>query len=296
MSSLDKALAIVSLYATDRVTLTVSEVASDLSMPKSSVSRLMRSMADAGLLEPQAGGRGYMPGVLAFRLGNLYQTQLRIMDLVDEATVELVEKYGLTGYIGVRRGTDVVLLSVRQGRFPIRLVLERGTRVPAHVSAIGQALLSRLSDDTIQALYPVPLRYRETGVTHTPDEIVECVRRVRALGHAALEGVTFHGFNAVSAAVESPIEGTCVGFSLSYPRELLARFDLVELIEAITASAARIGAKTGDSYWTDRSVPAEGARDAEGTASAASAAQPSITVQPNPTAKTPSHSYQLGGT
>lgn len=254
MSSLDKALAIIALFSTDRPVLSVSEVAHELQIPKSSVSRLMKTMAGADLIEVQPGGRGYVPGAFAFRLGNLYQARLRIMDLVDSAIGELVARFGLTGYAGVLTGADVVLLSVRQGHFPIRMVLERGTRIPAHVSAIGQALLSRRSDAEIEALYPVPFRYKETGTSYTPSDILARASEVRALGYSAVEGVTFRGFNAVGAAIESGKENLCVGFSLSYPQELLAQFELDEIIDAIITEATRIGEKTGDAYWAGRST------------------------------------------
>jgi DNA-binding IclR family transcriptional regulator len=254
MSSLNKALAIIAQFSAERPVISVSEVANELQIPKSSVSRLMKTMAGSGLIEAQAGGRGYVTGPFAFRLGNLYQARLRIMDLVDAAIGELVARFGLTGYAGVLTGADVVLLSVRQGHFPIRMVLEPGTRIPAHVSAIGQALLSRRSDAEIEALYPAPFRYKETDNSYTPSDIVTRAREVRALGYSSVEGMTFRGFNAVGAAIESAKENLCVGFSLSYPKELLAQFELNEIIAAITAEAMRIGEKTGDVYWADRSA------------------------------------------
>jgi DNA-binding IclR family transcriptional regulator len=283
MSSLEKALSIIARFSADRPSLSVSEIATELEMPKSSVSRMMKTMAEAGLIEAQAGRRGYAPGLLAFRLGNLYQARLRVMDLVDAAVAGMVARYGLTGYVGVLTGADIVMLSVHQGRFPIRLVLERGAKVPAHVSAMGQALLSRLDDDAIAALYPGSVRYAETAITETPAEIIARARAVREQGYAAVSGVTFRGFNAVGAAVDSAKERLCVGFSLSYPQEMLSRFDLSEIIGAITAGAAEVGEKTGDPYWTAR-LPAEGGSRAENGQPAVARAAPTGAGPAGPTA------------
>src|ERR1700752_4023031 len=66
MSTLANAVAVLRLFASDRVELTVTDVARALDMPKSSVSRLLKSMRDAGLLT--GAGAGAAP---RYRLGNL---------------------------------------------------------------------------------------------------------------------------------------------------------------------------------------------------------------------------------
>lgn len=264
MSSLDKALQILSCFSLERPELGVSEVAQELGMPKSSASRLMKAMAGAGLLDQEKGRRVYVPGIMAFQLGNIYQRHLKILNLVDEAVTDLVERFGLTGYIGVMNGTDVVLIAVRQGNYPIRMVLEKGTRVPAQVTAIGLALLSRRSDAEIRELFPEPVSYEQTNQVTSPEAILSSAARVREAGYATVEGFTFRGFNAIAAAVESISERQLIGFSLSYPQEFLARQDIEEIAQAMLATAHDVGLRTADPYWVTRRPSATGAikRDA----------------------------------
>lgn len=261
MSSLDKALQILSCFSLARPELGVSEVAQELGMPKSSASRLMKAMGEAGLLDQEKGSRVYVPGIMAFQLGNIYQRHLKILNLVDEAVTGLVDRFGLTGYIGVLNGADVVLIAVRQGSYPIRMVLEKGTRVPAQVTAIGMALLSRRSDAEIRELFPATVSYEETQKVSSPEEIVSGAARVREAGYATAEGFTFPGFNAIAAAVESVSERQLIGFSLSYPQELLARRDTTEIVQAMLATAHDIGLRTADPYWVTRRPSTTGAID-----------------------------------
>ena len=51
MSALEAAVSVLRRYSSTRTELTVTEVAQMLSLPKSNVSRLLRSMRDVGLLE-----------------------------------------------------------------------------------------------------------------------------------------------------------------------------------------------------------------------------------------------------
>lgn len=266
MSSLEKALDILSCFSIERPVLAVSAVAQELAMPKSSVSRLMKAMANAGLLEQEQGRRGYTPGILAFQLGNLYQKHLKVLDLVEEAVADLVERFGVTGYIGVMNGTDVVLISVRQGSYPIRMVLEKGTRVPAQVTAIGLALLARSSDEEIRSLYPGAVRYDETGLTVNAQDIIAQVEAVRRQGYAAVEGSTFRGFNALSVAVESVTERQRIGFSVSYPQELLRERDMSEIIDCVVGLAEGIGVRSADPYWVARAAAARPGKRADAPA------------------------------
>jgi DNA-binding IclR family transcriptional regulator len=265
MSSLDNALRILGCFSSERVVLGVTSVAEELDLPKSSVSRLMKAMAEAGLLEQPAGHRGYSPGVLAFRLGNLYQRQHNVPDLVERGVARLVDEFGLTGYIGVLDGTDIVLTGVRQGTYPVRLVLPKGMRIPAHVTAIGLAILAHYPADRVREMFPCEVRYSETGQINSPDEIGTLVADVRERGIAAIQGMTYRGFNAVGAAVGSVEEGQIIGFSLSYPQDVQTDDLVRRMRERMWETAAEIGGRNGDPFWLERTqrrdLPGAGSTD-----------------------------------
>ncbi|EAQ02161.1 transcriptional regulatory protein [Pseudooceanicola batsensis HTCC2597] len=258
MSSLQNALDILSLFAVDRPSIGVSEAAAEIAKPKSSVSRLMKTMAEAGLLERDRASRAYVPGVLAFQLGNLYHSNLNIKTLVDDMVRELVEKTGLTFYVGVLSGQDIVLTDVFQGSYPIRLVLPKGARMPAHVTGIGLSLLSRLDDAERQALYTTQVDHAETNVSLSPAEVNKRAETVRDLGYAAVDGSAHRGFSSFAVAVSSPSEQQSIGFSLSYPSEFAEAHEIEAIAQTILASAREVGRRVGDPYWTKRApVPGD---------------------------------------
>lgn len=263
MSSLESALDILSLFAVDRPAIGVSEAATELGKPKSSVSRIMKAMAEHELLERDRASRAYVPGVLAFQLGNLYHSNLSIKSLVDAAARELVEETGLTFYVALLSGREIVITDVFQGSYPIRLVLPKGARLPAHVTGIGLALLSRLRDDQLQALYPTQVDHQETNVSLTPTDIVKSAATVRDLGYAAVDGSAHRGFSAFAVAVNSPSDQQSVGFSLSYPSELAKTQKMEGIVAAILARAHEVGRRVGDPYWIKRAPGTVGASPIE---------------------------------
>ncbi|MEJ8573531.1 IclR family transcriptional regulator [Microbaculum marinum] len=252
MSSLDKALLILGCYSANRAVLGVTEAAAEVGLPKSSVSRLMKSMAEAGLLEPSQKRRGYSPGPLAFRLGNLYLKDDRVLDLIERASGRLVDEFGLTSYIGVLDGTEVVLIGVRQGSYPVRLVLPKGMRLPAHVTAVGLALLARLPDSEILRRFPDTVTYSETGQVNSAVEILALARKARADGYARIESITYRGFNAFAVAVANETDGHLFSVSLSCPEELYTPELQARMRMRMLAEAREIGVTVGDPYWLAR--------------------------------------------
>lgn len=251
MSSLDSAIRILQCFSAHRPQLGVSEVARRLEMPKSTVSRLMKGMERSGFLEQDEASRCYRPGLFAFRLGNLYRAHLSTLDLVDDAVSELVEEFGLTGYTGVLNGTDVVILRVRQGWYPVRFVLEPGYRVPAWVTAIGKALLARASEDEVRRMHPEVLHYPTTDVTRTIDDLLRELDEVRVRRWADAAETTFVGFGAVGVAVGKPEESQPVAFCLSYPTNAVKDDQRDEMVGRLLELGERIGRRCGDSFWSD---------------------------------------------
>jgi len=269
MSSLTTAIDILQCFSSERPELGVTVVARQLNVPKSTVTRLFKEMLHHGLVEQDAKTRLYRPGPLAFRLGALYQAHLQILDLVEDAVGELVEQFGLTGYIGVLDGTDVVILRVRQGSYPVRFILEPGYRIPAFTTAIGAALLARFDDDTIVAMHPPVLHYETTDFSITIEDLVAELRQARRQGWTEARERTFPGFGAVATAVGAADGQQTLAFCLSYPTN--ARFDEQrdEMVARLLEKAERIGRGAGDPYWRGVHAPlvappAAGGRPATG--------------------------------
>jgi DNA-binding IclR family transcriptional regulator len=258
MSSLATGIRLLQRLSAEQPFLRVSEIAAALALPKSTVSRLLKALATSGLLEREETGRGYRCGPLALHLGTLYLAQHSLLDLVDDALVQLVERFAVTGYAGVLNGSEIVLLRVRQGRAPLRIVYEAGGRVPAHVTAIGMALLARLDDARVAALYGPTLVYEPMAARLSIGRFLKELALVRRRGWAASLGTTHAGIGAIGAALASPSEHQPIGFSLSFPLIDADRARRQEIAAAVTASAGAIGARIGDPFWQAHQ-PASGA-------------------------------------
>lgn len=252
MSSLTTAIEILRCFSSATPELRVSDIARQVSVPKSTVSRLLKEMQQHDLVEQDGKSRRYRPGPFAFRLGTLYQAHLHILDLVEDAVEELVDEFRLIGYVGVLDGTDVVILRIRQGSDLLRIVLEPGSRLPAFATAIGNALLSRLDDESLLALLPPVMTYEATDWSVDRTDLLRDLDDIRKRGCAVTTHRTFVGIGAVGAAVGTADGRQVLAFCLSYPTN--AHFDSKHehMVRRVTDCAERIGLACGDPVWIDR--------------------------------------------
>lgn len=248
LSSLGNALQIVSLLGPDRPVLRVGEVCRDLGLPKSSVSRLLKALGESGLLERESDGPGYVAGRRALELGELYVSRHSLLDLIDHTIGRIVKTFGFAGYAGILSGRELVIIRVRHGSYPLRLVHPVGTRLRSFDTAIGQALLSRLSEaEAAEAV----------GSEHSADEgaVRQTLDEVYCSGVAQAESAVVPGIAAIGAAVRKPDGREAIGFSISFPVGAVSQEEYRDMALWIRAEAAAVAARIGDSYWIGRIDP-----------------------------------------
>src|SRR5262245_8176303 len=195
MSSLESAVSILCCFSSEMPELAVTQVAAKLDIPKSTVSRLLTTMAEQHLVEQDAVTRRYRVGLLPLRLGQLYYAHMQVADLVDAELETLVSETGFTGYAGVLNGADIV--RKKHGRYPVRMVLDTGTRMSAATTAFGKALLARLPDARLGAMLPPDL-VEGRGAARRPvarlaSELAVVRKQRWAIGDTAFRGMAAIG-------------------------------------------------------------------------------------------------------
>ena len=85
MSALTNAIDLLRCFSTTRPDLSFADVQALTGKPKSSTSRLLRSLRDCGLLEQDPHTRRYRPGLLTFELGRLHRAHDDLISMAERA-------------------------------------------------------------------------------------------------------------------------------------------------------------------------------------------------------------------
>lgn len=164
--------------------LTLSDLARELGIPKSSTSNLLQALEDAELITRI--GSDYTLGVKLVELGAAYLSR---RDEVQEfyrfcAAAPLLR--GETVRIAMLDGDKVIYLARYEGHPAVRMTSNIGDKMPVSLCAVGKALVAKLHDHDLEQFFPDDLQLP----TMTPKslrsgrELKDDIVQIRARGYA----------------------------------------------------------------------------------------------------------------
>lgn len=130
----------------------LSELASVLCLPKSSVHGLCHTLAASGYLRRTDAGFFIGPAVMGLAHAFLRHTSVAqefasLWQALPSPPVETV-------ILSVLVGTEVIYVGARNGNRPLGLAFTEGMRLPAHLAASGKAMLAWRDPAELRVLYP----------------------------------------------------------------------------------------------------------------------------------------------
>ncbi len=251
IKSVTKAIDVLRSFDATHPELGVTDLSRRLDLPPSVVSRLLSTLRQAGLVEQVAGRGKYRIGWGLFELGSRYTSRHRWYGVATDALQTLVGRTGHTAYLGVLLGGDIVVLAREEGLHRVRFIVNPGERFPAYATAVGKALLARLPDEQVRALYATRSLPALTDRTLRDVEAVlrdlDTARRCR---YARASEETVPGIRALGIALRSAADAEAFAISLSYPTPSVSAQQERRIVEHLLAVGREAGQKLSDPWWT----------------------------------------------
>ena len=237
--SLGRAVDLLRTVAAHPEGVSASALARATGVPRSTVARTLRTLADAGLVEDREGW------VLGYELVRLARAADPYRRLVEAARPALARLRDATG--------ESALLAVVSGRPAIEIVLQLdpdrhvgvaswvGAEVPLHASAAGKLVLAELDRDELDAWLATKTPARFTRATLADAEALRReLERVRRRDAAELVDELEDGLASVAVPVRAP-DGALVGaIGISGPTFRLGRDRRRALLPELREAAAAV--------------------------------------------------------
>lgn len=180
---------------------TLSELSRMLDIPKSSLHGLMRTLTDRGWVATTDGGTRFRLGLRALQVGTRFVDEDEVVARVSPSLDQLAAVTGETVQQARLDGDEIVYLAKRDSAHPVRLISSIGSRLPAHATALGKALLAARDDETVQSLISPPL-VSLTGRTITEwDQLAAELAATRDRGYAIDDGEAADGLRCFAVVV-----------------------------------------------------------------------------------------------
>ncbi len=249
MTTLANAVSVLRLFSADRVEISVTDVSRLLGMPKSSTSRLLKAMREAGLVANAGSTPRYRVGHLLFEVARLHRVNSTLVGLTDTYLAAICRESGHTGYVSILDGPDVLVIRLHPGTHALRVVTPLGSRAPAFATATGRTLLARLGTEEIRALYREPLVPPSPNAPQSLSELMSALDEVRRRGWCEAVDEAIPGVGSIAVSVADAENAETLSFCLSYSASLVPEAEKRRMIGMLTAAARDIGAKLDDPFW-----------------------------------------------
>lgn len=227
--------------------LGVVRIAQLVGREKSQVSRALRTLDQAGLVERDEATREYRLGWRLFALAARVADQ-RLLALAPPILHDLVAALGETAHLTVRDGAEVVTLLTESSPSVVRAIEWTGRAVPLHSTSAGRALLLDHDDASLAAL--LGAGDLPPAGPDAPRDIPELARRIaaaRRLGYAAIEDEFEDGHAGVAAPVRDFRGRIVAALNVSAPAFRLGGRRLDAAGREIRARADELSSRLGAS-------------------------------------------------
>lgn len=239
VQSVDRALAILETIAASHDDVGVTELAQQMGVHKSTVSRLVATLEARDLVEQQQDRGKYRLGMGILRLAAAANQSLDIVRVARPAMRELSKATGETVNLAVSADLAALYVDQLSGRSTLQSHSWVGQRVPVHATSNGKVLLAWADDPDLVE------RVLERGLTrYTPRTIVSRaalkreIELTRSRGWACAVDELEEGLTAIAAPVFDADDAVVASISVSGPG-----FRIDERLEEFAAAAVAAGAQ-----------------------------------------------------
>ncbi len=246
VQAVKRAIAILKVFSSDEPELGVSEISRRLGIPKSTVSRLLATLEEEGLVaqDPETGL--YRLGVELIRLANSVHRFTDLKRIARPYMRKLAIDVGESVSIAVLQGRDVVNLDVYvpPGHL-IKRIGWAGRLMPAYATAAGRAILAYLPRDERKDVLSGPFQAYTSRTITDPARLRIELQRIRAQGYAMAFEELEEGLHAVSAPIFNYEGHVIASLSVSGPAYRLTPERMREIAPKVVETTLRISAEMG---------------------------------------------------
>jgi IclR family acetate operon transcriptional repressor len=238
-----KAFSILEVISLNSEPTTLPEIIQATGMSKPTAYRIVNLLVEMGFLERDAFDRGFIEG--ASLVGLAYRTVAAAAPRSLRHTVlqGLSELVGETCNYGILSGGEVVYLDRVEGKWPLGLRFDAGSRVPAHCTAIGKLMLSSLPEAELFASIDAMPRPSYTANTITKTKLL-----LAALEDICRDGIGtdnqefMHGVVCVAVPVVGYGERFLGGVAISAPEARMTLNEMLGFVPLMKEVAEKLAA------------------------------------------------------
>lgn len=238
-----KAFSILEVISLNPKPTAMSEILRTTGMTKPTAHRIVNMLTDMGFLERDNFDRGFIEGNRLVGLAHRVLAAAAPRSLRHTILKGLSEMVGETCNYGVLSGGEVIYLERVEGKWPLGLRFDAGSRVPAHCTAIGKLMLSRLPESELTAtIEAMPRPSYATNTITDADALLTALAEIKRDGIGTDNQEFMHGVVCVAIPIIGEEGQSLGGIAISAPEARMTLNEMLGFVPQMKDAAVRLSA------------------------------------------------------
>lgn len=226
--------------------LLFSDIERALSLPKSSLHALLETMMATNLVRYDEDTNRYGLGPLVWELSAAFSQKLQLVPMALPHLDKLSDNLKETVQMAILDGSDIVYVAKSDSRHPVQLVSTVGSRLPAHATGLGKALLACLPPHRLDRLYPTDkLSSLTTSTIGSVATLAHELETTRRRGYALDAEECALGLYCLAMPIISAEHKAVAAISVSIPQDRYQPHHVEEILRQMTGETYRLSHKLG---------------------------------------------------
>jgi IclR family transcriptional regulator, pca regulon regulatory protein len=254
VQSLDRGLAVIRCFSSERPSLTLSEVAERTGLTRAAARRFLLTLQELGYVGSTGRQFSLRPRVLA--LGYAYLSSFSVAQIAQPHLEDLAEELHESCSVSVLDGDDIVYVARASANRIMTIALTVGTRLPPYPTSMGRVLLASLPEEELDAhLRRTQLRKLTERTVVDETELRQILAKVAAQGWAAVDQELEAGVRSIAvpildssgrvvAAINASAHAARVQMRTLEKQFLPRLLNAAQQIDAELATRMAVGART----------------------------------------------------
>ena len=246
VKSVSRALDIIRLVSEKKGGLGVTEIANQMDINKSSVFRILSTLAQYGYIEQDPETGRYKLGYAFLAISSKLLDSIDLRSEARPCLLELEKETNEVIHLVVYDQGEVVYIEKLEGNETLRMHSKVGKRAPMHCTSVGKAILANLPEKEVEDILAKRGLPKHTDKTITDAEAMKQeLAMVRQKGYALDNEENEPGITCIAVPVFDHLGKACAAISISGPTIRMTEERLGYLHDRMIKAGKQISARLG---------------------------------------------------
>lgn len=223
----------------------ISDLAVSLGLSKSTVSRLMATLASEGFVNKDPVTKKYRLGLSILALSGIITSNFEISKEAGPIVNKLVNELGETAHLAILEGIDTVYIHKSECNNPVKVLTHLGKRNPAYCTSSGKVLLAYSDNKIFNEIIENGLKRYAKNTIINPDMLHSELKKIKEQGYSLSKDELLDGVTSIAAPLRDFTGNVVAAITVTGPNQRITNYKIPIFVKKIIDAAKEASKRLG---------------------------------------------------